>query len=377
MSSAVGQIADIRSAGVGAHTLRAAVASIPPTCYVRSTATGLAYFIRDASLFTAATIALARVDHPLVLVPLWLLAGLALGALFVVGHDAAHDALFDRAWLNAIVGRLALLPSLHACAVWALGHNRIHHGHTGCAEIDFVWHPVSPAEYAAASHRRRWLHRLEWSAAGAGLYYLRTVWLNRMLRVVPPARLAVACRRDRRLVTAYAIGASALVLWTATRGTPAGALWAWVKVLVVPWLVWSHTIGATVYAHHIGPEIAWQRRPRWTRFAGQVHGTATYRIAPWLNFFWHNIYLHTPHHVDPRVPFYHLPAAAAALAAHYPNVVRIRRYRLRDYLRTTRRCKLFDFDRGVWVGYDAAQEHPIAEDRGGRRRSSHYSPGRG
>jgi omega-6 fatty acid desaturase (delta-12 desaturase) len=344
-------ITAVGAIGSDARALRDAMAAIPSSCYRRSTLRGCAYLARDAAVFAAATVALAHVDVLLLLIPLWLIAGLAMGALFVIGHDAAHEALFDRPWLNAIVGRLALLPSLHAHAVWALGHNRLHHGHTGCADVDFVWHPTSPMEFAAAPWWWRCWHRLEWSAVGAGPYYVRAIWWRRMVRAVTPPRVAAACRRDRWLVAAYATAVTTAVVYTAAPGM---AVWAWCKVVLVPWLVWTYSIGVTVYVHHIAPEIRWHRRSQWTRCAGQVDGTATYRIAPWLNVFWHNVYLHTPHHVDPRVPFYHLPAAARALAARYPDSIRIRRYRLRDYLWTTQRCKLFDFDREVWVGYEAA-----------------------
>jgi len=38
--------------------------------------------------------------------------------------------------------------------------------------------------------------------------------------------------------------------------------------------------------------------------------------------------------------------------------VRERSYRVRDYVRTTRRCKLYDFERSVWLGYDGAEVRP-------------------
>jgi omega-6 fatty acid desaturase (delta-12 desaturase) len=50
-----------------------------------------------------------------------------------------------------------------------------------------------------------------------------------------------------------------------------------------------------------------------------------------------------------RIPFYELPAAARAIKAAYPGVVRERRLSLRHYLRTTKRCKLYDFERGLWL----------------------------
>ena len=85
-------------------------------------------------------------DNRLLLVPLWLFAGLMVSGLFVLGHDAAHGALFDSSRLNAYVAPLSMLPSLHAVEVWIFGHNSVHHGHTLRKQIDFVWQPLTVAQ---------------------------------------------------------------------------------------------------------------------------------------------------------------------------------------------------------------------------------------
>jgi omega-6 fatty acid desaturase (delta-12 desaturase) len=326
---------------------------IPAHCYDNPTWRGLALFARDLALYSAAVALLAVTDAPAVLVPAWLLAAAAICGLFVIGHDAAHGALFRNPRLCHVVGQLAFLPSLHAFSVWAHGHNRVHHAHTGCAEIDFVWRPLTPPAYAGLSRLCRLRHRIEWSVWGTGAYYLRTIWWQRMLGASPPPRLRAAFRSDRRIVAAYAAGLTvALGALGAAPGGAVGALWLWVKVFLIPWLLFSQVIGAVVYVQHIAPDVAWWRRQEWSKVAGQLEGTASYRIPSWLNFFWHNIFLHVAHHVDPRVPCYRLPAATAALARRYPELVGLSRLRWRDYRRITRTCKLYDFDGGGWVGYD-------------------------
>jgi omega-6 fatty acid desaturase (delta-12 desaturase) len=336
-------------------TLRMLVAAIPEECYERPVWKGLLYFVRDLGLYGASVAALLCTDHVAVLAGLWPLAGLAISGLFVLGHDAAHGAVFRQEWLNRLVARVCLLPSLHAYAVWVLGHNRIHHVHTGCDAIDFVWNPTSPQSYAALSRLGKLRHRLEWSAWGAGLYYVRALWWQRMMRLTPPQRFRRAFTRDRALVWGYLGLTAALLTWLGIvhYGSLRGGAWMWLKVFGVPWLCWNYFIAATVYVHHIAPQSAWRRRPDWTPFRGQVGATTNFLVPAWYNVFAHNIYLHVPHHVDPSVPFYHLPRAAAALAHQYGVGVATQRLRLRDYLATTRRCKLYDFERGVWCGYDA------------------------
>ena len=338
------------------RAIRVATAVVPATCYENPTWKGLAYLARDLGLYAVALAALIASDEPIILAAAWILAGLAISALFVIGHDAAHGALFRSRRLGDAVARIAFLPSLHALAAWQAGHNRVHHGHTGRRGVDFVWHPTTAAEYRQLPAPARLRHRLEWSAAGAGLYYLRAVWWARMMRFVPASRFRAAFRRDRLLVVGAALAAvvALLVVGHARHGTWSAGAWMVTKVAVVPWLVFAWIIGATVYVHHIHPDVAWHTAGDWSPLQAQVDGTATWSVPGWLNVFWHNVYVHAPHHVDPRIPFYSLPRASAALEGSLGASVRPVPLRFRDYVATTRRCKLYDFERGCWTGYGDA-----------------------
>ena len=150
-------------------TLAQVVRHLPDECYDNPTWRGLLYFFRDLLIYGGTVWGLLSADSPWLLIPLWLLAGLAISALFVVGHDAAHGALFRKSWLNHWVGQIAMLPSLHLYEAWVFGHNRIHHGHTTRQEMDYVWHPLTPQEFAALPAWRKLVHRLEWSCLGAGV----------------------------------------------------------------------------------------------------------------------------------------------------------------------------------------------------------------
>lgn len=342
-------------------TLRTAIAAIPKACYVRPGWKGALYLGRAVALYALVLAALVVTDNPIALVVLWPLAGLCISGLFVLGHDAAHAALVDGPRANRAVALLALLPSLHALAPWVAGHNRIHHVHTGRRGLDFVWHPLTTAEFHALSRPARLRHHLEWSVFGAGIYYLRVIWWSGMMCLAPPPRFVAAFRRDRCLVIVYALvwSAAGVTVGFVVGGTVAAGAWMWLKLCLVPWLCWNYCIGATVYVNHIAPETRWAADPSWSRFGGQVLATTTYLVPGWYNVFAHNIYVHVPHHVDPRIPFYKLPAAAAALEAEYPQFVHTRRLRLRDYVATTRVCKLYDFDRTAWCGYDGT---PVRAD---------------
>jgi omega-6 fatty acid desaturase (delta-12 desaturase) len=339
------------------QSLGSVIKLLPAEVYDNPTWKGLAYLARDLAIYVAVVWALISVSHPLLLIPLWGLAALAISGLFVLGHDAAHGALFKSERLNYVLGQLAFLPSLHAYESWVLGHNRLHHGHTVRREMDFVWHPLTVEEYRALSPLRKLLHKIEWSVFGAGIYYGIEVYWKKMVRLHnPPAKMAAGIRRDLRIVGVYLalFSAGLLALGVAGGGGATGALWMWTKVFLVPWILWNYTIGAVVYVHHIDDSIAWHPRRAWTKFKGQIEGTTIVHVPAWVNFFLHNIMIHVPHHVDMRIPFYGLPRAGEIILESLPDVVREREFGLRDYLRSTRACKLYDFERGRWSTYAAA-----------------------
>ena len=344
------------------HTLREAISIIPDSCYENPTGKGILYLLWAVLIYGFSLGALFYTDNPVLLLALWVLTGLSVSSLFILGHDACHGALFKSKKLCRAIGRALMLPSLHIYNAWDMGHNRVHHSFTIRQHKDFVWHPLTAQEYHGLSRLQKAMHRIEWSAFGAGIYYLLEVWWKKMVVLRSSKKLAESIRQDKRFVLYFVLlsVAGAVAIGLASGTGAAYALWVWCKVLIVPWLIFNHIIGATVYIHHIQPDIAWHADGLWSKFKGQVEGTTNIRVPALLNLFFHNIFVHIPHHVDPRIPFYHLPAAAEAIKEHYPEEVHDLPFGLYDYWRATKNCKLYDFDENVWLDYRGRS--PQAED---------------
>lgn len=342
----------------GRGSLKPVLDVIPPEAYDNPTWKGLWYFGRDLALYLAASVALVLVANPLIAVPLIVLSGLAISGLFVVAHDAAHGALFKSKRLCSVVGHVAMLPSAHVYEGWVLGHNRVHHGYTVREGFDFVWHPYTPEQYAEMGRFARLRHRAEWSWWGAGLYFIREVWWNRMIVGDPPARWRSQIRRDRAFVfVGWGLATALLVgLGVAWGLGVLGTAWLVARVLLLPFLVFMYTIGSFVHVHHVQPDIRWWRRREWTKWKGQVEGTTVLRTSKAFDFFVHWIMVHTPHHVDVRIPMYNLELAAAAIEEAFPGEVHDEPLRFRDFMANTRRCRLYDFDAGEWLTYEQARE---------------------
>ena len=345
------------SARANTDSLNEVRSAVPARCYVRSSRRATAALLRATVLYLAPLAGLALTSRWWALLILWPLAGLGVAGLFVLGHDASHGALVESRRTNRAIARACMMPSAHVEAAWDLGHNRIHHGYTTRQGFDFVWHPVTLEEYRAMSRFGRLRHRFEWSMFGSGAYFLRVVWWDKMWRFSAPGKRHHAIVRDKILlgsVLALAIGGAAT--YGALTGGWLTAIWMPSKLFVVPFLLFTQIIGWTVYVHHISPDIRWWSRREWTQFKGQMESTTIVRVPGVVNYLWfYNIFIHVPHHVDTRIPFYQLPAAAAAIAEAYPNTVRTSRLSPSEYVRTTGACKLYDFDTGQWLPYAAGR----------------------
>lgn len=346
----------------GPASLREVIERIPESCYRRSTARGLWLVGRDWVLHLGVLAALVAVDAWWAVLLLWVVAGFTNSALFVLGHDAAHEALFDSRRLNDLVGRVCFIPSLHLYSAWKLGHNHLHHRHTARENMDFVWHPVTPAQYAAMGRLRRLRHRVEWSALGAGVYYTTRIWWGKMVVLRAPNRFRGGIRKDRAffnvLLPLSVLGAAAI--GGLFDGHFVAAAWMVVKLIVGPFLAFCWSIGFTVYVHHIHPDMPWGTGRTWNKVDAQMRTTAVLRVRQPFALFLHSIFTHVPHHVDVRIPCYHLDEAQEAIEAAWPGLVRDEHLRMRDYVRTTRACKLFDFGSGRWFTYRGAREHLAA-----------------
>ena len=334
-------------------TLKPVIDVLPGSVYDNPTWRGMAYFFRDVTMYVALLVVLVFMSNVFAVAGLEVVMALVVSGLFVVGHDAAHGALFKSKRINSTVAHLAFLPSLHVYEGWILGHNRVHHPYTVRQGYDFVWHPTTTEQFVALGWWRKAVHRVEWSWVGAGPYYIHQVWWKKMMTGPNPARWVKAIRRDRWIVTAFIAGMLALFtsIGVASGDSVAGILWLDVRTLLLPFLGFACFIGTMVHVHHIAPEIRWWKKAEWNKFKAQMQGTTVLRAPKGFNFFFHWIMVHVPHHVDMRVPMYHLEEAADAIEAAFPGSVIDKPLRFRDFVANSRACKLYDFDAGRWLTY--------------------------
>jgi omega-6 fatty acid desaturase (delta-12 desaturase) len=331
------------------NTVRQAISE---PCYRRSWIRTFGWFAFDLALYLGAMAGVFSSE------PLWakflfgLGAGCAVAFMFVWAHDAAHGALFTSDNTAEVFGTIFMLPSMNMYRLWCHGHNRVHHGFTSYTPIDWIWRPLTPAQYAALDRWRRLVYRLERSPFTCALHYLLRVWWPGMVRFRPEETT-----RDRHLLVmekwttlVFAVGLSALAWW---RGGGWGGV---VFGVLLPFVVFNYFIALFVYLHHTHPDVPYfDHRPEWSNTIGQVYCSIVVRCSRVSELLIHNIMIHVPHHVDSRIPFYHLKRAYADLRREYGEFIHEYRFRWATVWGIFRRCKLYDFDRQVWYTFREAR----------------------
>ena len=318
-------------------------------CVQPSTPLALAWCVLDLGVFAAASVAVAA---PLALgwkVILSVLLALQIARLFVLGHDACHQALTPHRKLNRWLGRLVFLPSLTAYSLWELGHNQAHHSFTNLRGRDGVWVPYSPQEYQALPRHQQCLQRMYRCGWAPGLYYVVELWWKKLFFARPEhvGGERPVFVRDSRLVACFA------VVWAAALATAASwwgqsVLQTWLFGLLLPWLGWSTVMGFVIYVHHTEPDVAWfDDGSHWA--AAQPWLSTTLHVqAPVLSRLLHNILEHTAHHLDMSIPCYRLRQAQGQLAALAPHRIHARPLTWRYYWNVARRCKTYNYTNHEW-----------------------------
>lgn len=282
-------------------------------------------------------------------------AGIKLGNLLILAHDAAHGCLVRGKRLNKLLAILAFVACLHNYRLWLIDHHGLHHpktngGHKG------TYTPFSHAAYLQLPEWRRLLERFYRSGNPLGLavHYCLERWHHSLF--VPSKTI---CKRRRDWVSAWRYASLIIVylfawliaLVFAPKYSDTSAAAALVFGFAVPLSVFHFLVGFVEFAQHTHPSVGWFRRaadkPRFPPELVSVH----LRTPRWLGVLMHNVLDHPVHHVHPLVPCYRLRGAQQQLNEVLGAAAVIDRLSLGWYMNTMRACKLYDFGNQQWLDF--------------------------
>ncbi|WP_394823881.1 fatty acid desaturase [Pendulispora albinea] len=321
---------------------------IPRSCFTINSARGLVGFFASYALWAAGLALIAYSPHWLLWLPASLVAGLGGWGLHCIAHDCGHGSFSSSRRFNYAIGHIALLPMLYPFHGWRHVHN-LHHANTNNLEKDTDWRPVGRAMYERMPLKDKSIYfgtRSIFFWLGTAHYELISGFRTNMF---PGRKEREEVRRSILFVVLVALVAFPLVVhFTGWLGL--------VKFVLLPWLGMHAWFSATTLMHHTSEDVPFLGGKQWTRNASKLLLTTDYKYSALLHFFTHNISIHTAHHVAPKVPFYNLPQANAALRAALPGMMREKPFSWRELYTAVRRCHLYNPQTGFYS--------PFGEDGG-------------
>jgi len=220
---------------------------------------------------------------------------------YIVFHDCTHGSFLpgrrSNAWLGAALGLIVFTPF----AQWRHDH-LVHHVTAG--DLDRRGTGDVPTLTVAEYQTRPWAGRLAYRLFrnplvmfGIGPFYSMLIMPRRTNhRDQPRTKRSV---RGTNLTLALVVGG---LCW----------LLGWRDFLLVqlPLLPLAGGTGIWLfYVQHQFDDTYWQHSPAWTNLDSALHGSSYLRLPKVLQFFTGNIGLHHVHHLNPKIPNYHLQRA--------------------------------------------------------------------
>ena len=258
--------------------------------------------------------------------------------VFIVFHDCTHGSFLPGKKANQRVGAavgLLVYGNFHA---WKHAH-QVHHATAGDLDRRGVGDlpTMTVAEYRAAPRKVRVGYRLFRNPLV--MFGLGPIWSM----LIQP-RLVGKDQRPRLRRAGHLTNLTLALLITGVC-----LLIGWTTFLAVQLPIFMLAGAAGIwlfYVQHQFEDVYWESADRWSYADAALKGSSHLKLPKVLQFFTGNIGLHHVHHLNARIPNYHLQRA------HDENPVfhDVPQLSLSDGLRATR-LKLWDEDRRRLVGW--------------------------
>jgi omega-6 fatty acid desaturase (delta-12 desaturase) len=290
------------------------------------------------------------------------LVSVAVGKLFLIGHDACHGSFMSYKKLNRVCAMSALTMAFHLPSAWRFWHNAVHHTFTNNLARDFVWRPLSYGEYRAASRIRRLREQIyrHHSGLGLGIYYFTEILVPKML-TPPPNRKSRDRQHLLRDLSSFYGFHSGVITWLATGRLLLGGPLELEEVVVnliagfaSPLVYVSYAMGFVVYFNHTHPEIKWTNSFGEDAFVERHTSSTVYLKFRGISALLlpNKVMSHVAHHLDPLIPLRHLRQAQEQLISELAAPIKVEEWSWTVQCKVMKSCKLYDPEEGVWMGFD-------------------------
>jgi len=261
---------------------------------------------------------------------------------FIIMHDCAHGSFVPSKRANDIIGFLTGLVSMFPFSQWRREH-AIHHASSG--DLDRRGHgdvnTLTVSEYLALDKKARLKYRIFRNPIILFVFGpLYLWWMNRVPSSGndpnPPHAVGVHAANVALVLIAV------LIHYTIGLGT-ALAVFFPVYMIAGSAGIWLF------YVQHQFEDTYWRDHGEWDYATAAMHGSSYYRLPRVLEWVTGNIGRHHIHHLDPRIPNYHLRRAHES-SEEFSKVPTLT---IRSSLRSVS-LKLWDEEENRMVGFDVA-----------------------
>lgn len=242
---------------------------------------------------------------PLLLrIPFSIMAGLTIVRLFVLYHDHQHGAILKGSKVADAIMLAFGLAILNPPSVWKRSHDH-HHGNN-CKNFgpNVGSYPLMTVDaFAKASVWQRFRY-------AAARHPLTMIFGYVTIFLFGMCVLPFAANPKRHVDAALSIAChSGLLLWLASGRID--DLWL---AGIIPCTI-SSAVGAYLFfAQHNFPGARLRPGREWDYIFAALHSSSYIRMGRLMRWFTGNIGYHHVHHLNPKIPFYRLPEAVAAIA---------------------------------------------------------------
>jgi omega-6 fatty acid desaturase (delta-12 desaturase) len=327
-------------------------AAIPAKYFVRDTARGLRFCVRDfiigavfwylatfidpigksnKAVETFGTIG-AEVFRWSLWGVYWWFQGLNFTGIWVIGHESGHGAFSANRTVCDIVGFITHTLMWTPYFSWRISHHR-HHSNHASMEKDEVYVPKTRSDLGIPEGRNEdidWEHHL----GDTPLFTLLMLIRQQVLAFPAYLLFNVSGQKSypkwtnhfdpnsvlfnpsqRNAVIASNLGIFAMI-WGVTYASTVYGTSEVIKYYFLPWLCVSHWFIMITYLHHTDENLPHYRKSEWS-FQRGAACTVDRPFLGWQGrFFLHDVaHYHVIHHFFPQMPFYHGEAGTQHLKA--------------------------------------------------------------
>lgn len=312
----------------------------------------------------------------------WILIGTGYFGVFNIASDAARGALLppnergEPYSTQNLIATILMAPSLYSFEAWRLSllahfkeTNVIPAKEAGADFIAGSWQPLTKGRLAAMGERARTAARLvaSWVPILRPVIYSISNWLSSwggldLKGYYGPMRTSV--------FLSWAVPVVLVSLSLPIAVTLGGGLGTWVDCWLAPWLIFHFWLGLITMLQHTAPHIpmtvldkngslpvAGRDVMGYDEAKAAINGTVTVRFPKWIELLIANANYHLPQHFSGvPIPFYHAPAATAALKKKlgpFMSFATINGRLLRNLLE---KWQLYDEDRQTYVSFRQAEK---------------------